>query len=143
VSPFYVEERHGDLPANSTILNAIEELLSIGDTNSLSKDIPVSRMASSSNELRDKVENELKEEEQELLRLAEKVRSREMVRDMPPYSSDERRIEDLMVRGLLGYRTEAQRRAIPLEHQRVPIKLTIELCNGRCRRTRSLECPTL
>lgn len=131
VPTFYVEESHGDLPANSMILNAIEELLSTGDTNSLNKAIPASRMISSSEALRDKVQEDLEDEEQELLRLAEKVRSRELVGEVLPYSSDERRIEDLMVRGLLGSRTEGQRRAMPSEIQREPIPLTVELFNGR------------
>ncbi|HEY3474655.1 MAG TPA: CHAT domain-containing protein, partial [Anaerolineales bacterium] len=115
IKTYYVEESHGNLPANRRVIAAINELLQEGTTQALDEQIPKRRGSTSEAEARKQMKAaELTEQEEERLsRLVRRVQSRQTTTDSTAsraqttteyISPEQREVEETLTRDYLSYR---------------------------------------
>jgi len=111
VPTFYVEGEHGQLPGNESVMAAVDDLLQNGTTNLLSQTIPPEVRGEGNEEAKQIARAELlvkRETEQAQLRqlavpLQARVKARGDGAEEPPLiTEDERKLEDLLIRGFVG-----------------------------------------
>lgn len=116
VKTYYVDEEHGNLPSNTKILSALEELLVDGATGALSETIPATRGLqedeTSEQEAREKIAEAQAGAERNLQALVTRNSARSAQPESSTYvSADERKMEEILTRGFLGYSREEQPRS--------------------------------
>lgn len=116
VDTYYVEEEHGALPSNASVLTAIEGLLASGSTSALGKQAPASRARTRGalRETQREIERALEQDEKRLQDFAGRVRARghtgaggqaAVLEEADPAA---REAEETLTRGFLGARLEAE-----------------------------------
>jgi hypothetical protein len=130
IPTFYVEEVHGNLPANRAVLQAVDELLRTGTTTLLPQQLPATRgVPASEEDLRKRKEDKTRADELEIQRLRDHFASRASSGSQE-YSSEERRIEELISRGMLGgYADDGNREAAGGAQMTIP-SISIILWSG-------------
>jgi len=123
VETYYIDEDHGALSTNSTILRALDDLLPTGKTRALSQS-PIARLTRSMKNLREEIQDNLDEELKQIDVSLSRMRVRSMSRvtlggatvidpaadETVPnerYGPEQRRLEESVTRGFLG-RAEAR-----------------------------------
>jgi hypothetical protein len=127
VPTYYVEERHGDLPSNRSVLGALDALLRTGKTDDLPDQLPVTREIVSQDELRKRLEDEVERDKSELRKMSERLSVQHALRQKSKYSPEERRAEELVVRGRLGHKTDQERKEPVYPPAAHPPAITISL----------------
>ncbi|MFN2452714.1 MAG: CHAT domain-containing protein [Pyrinomonadaceae bacterium] len=121
VKMYYIEEDHGALSTNTTIMRALDDLLSTGETRLLSDTLPAIRAVQPRDEraVRDEMETNLKKELGEITDSLSRMRMRTVRRatragepivesadgeTVPDerYGPEQRRLEENVMRGFLG-----------------------------------------
>jgi pimeloyl-ACP methyl ester carboxylesterase len=121
VRMYYIDEDHGALSTNTTIMRALDDLLSTGETRVLSTSLPPVRAVQSRNErtMREEIEKNLDKELDEITDSLSRMRVRTVSRTtrageivMEPaddetapnerYGPEQRRLEENITRGFLG-----------------------------------------
>ncbi|MDQ5870937.1 MAG: CHAT domain-containing protein [Acidobacteriota bacterium] len=136
VKTYYVNENHGDLPANASVLGSLDELLETGSTSALTETAPRSergaargaaRYAEARGRLTAAQSEELEEVERLRVRLASRAAEPALSVSVNP---DERRLEELVTRGFLSYRDEeegpGQKREAPFRSPKIEVALVCD-----------------
>lgn len=133
VPTYYIEEDHGDLASNEEVFLAIEELLVEGEPQRLQSQ-PFAARGDGGQEIRQEMKQEREKELEEFGNLARRNSARGAMLDAPDYiSDDERRMEELLTRGVLISRDDEELKteieksiAMPTD----PATITIRLVYG-------------
>jgi pimeloyl-ACP methyl ester carboxylesterase len=128
---YYVEENHGDLPANKDVLDALDELLESGATRALASQLPARRGAEPDPaELRRQWLAAESEDEQRVRGMVTRMRSRGP-EDAPDHTSaEERALEETLARGFLSYGLLEGRAERPMDVPFAPARIEIALQLG-------------
>ena len=117
VETYYVDEVHGNLPVNETVLDSLEELLEKGETSKLSSNIVACRSAEKAGRkkaLDQQYDQEMEDKERVSL-VVHRLGSRNLRPTALPYvSEEERALEETLTSDYLSYR--------PKEEQPMPVR---------------------
>lgn len=100
VETYYVIEGHGALPSNSSVLGALNDLLMTGSSDGLARD-PHRVRGGLAGSMRQEVEARERAEEEQIDAFLRRTSSRGVAEELEgrPISDEERRVEDLLLRG--------------------------------------------
>jgi pimeloyl-ACP methyl ester carboxylesterase len=132
VKTYYVEEEHGNLPSNHEVLTILDELLETGTTQRLSEEPLASRGEQDEDKVREQLRRAQEADEKRLEAFVYRIRTRNKGLEPTSYiTSEERKLEEILTRDLLGYEGEEIKRAekpqIPFEPTSIEIGL---VCGG-------------
>ncbi|MGB9179147.1 MAG: CHAT domain-containing protein [Pyrinomonadaceae bacterium] len=136
VPAYFIQENHGNLSSNKTVLSALGELLETGETAILKTQPDASRAAVSEEDLKKQVEKQWEDDEKQLQMSLRRMRTRNvtvvstvvnvngeeksMEESLKPeqISPEENRIAETLTRGLLSSRGDRQSESEKIEAER-------------------------
>lgn len=153
VPTYYLVEQHGDLPRNGDFLSSVDELLAAGQTERLIDSLPTDRAAVTAPEDERALRGQMLKEQADDLALLGDIMTRTrswnvpvateraggepglaesavQTVDSPRLSSDERRAEELVTKGVAGDRGDAELVPTPMVPPIEPSTIEIGLVGG-------------